>query len=33
MDGMCIGVKVERPENYDGSKRRDIDTSLFQVRE
>ena len=20
LDGMCIGVKVEKPENYDGSK-------------
>ena len=31
MDGMRIGVKVEKPENYDGSKGRDLDTWLFQV--
>ena len=33
MDGMRIGVKVEKPENYDGSKGRDLDTWLFQVQE
>ena len=33
MDGMWIGVKVEKPENYDGSKGRDLDTWLFQVQE
>ena len=33
MDGMRIGVKVEKPENYDGSKGRDLDTWLFQVEE
>ena len=31
MDGMCIGVKVGKPGNYDGSKGRDLDTWLFQV--
>ena len=33
MDGMCIGVKVEKPENYEGNKGRDVNTWLFQVRE
>ena len=33
IDGMRIGVKVEKPENYDGSKGRDLDTWLFQVQE
>ena len=33
MDGMRIGVKIEKPENYDGSKGRDMDTWLFQVQE
>ena len=33
MEGMRIGVKVEKPENYDGSKGRDLDTWLFQVQE
>ena len=33
MDGMRIGVRVEKPENYDGSKGRDLDTWLFQVQE
>ena len=32
MDGMRIGVKVEKPENYDRSKGRDLDTWLFQVQ-
>ena len=31
MEGMRIGVKVEKPENYDGSKGRNLDTWLFQV--
>ena len=30
---MHISVKVEKPENYDGSKERDVNTWLFQVRE
>ena len=33
MEGMRIGFKVEKPENYDGSKGRDLDTWLFQVQE
>ena len=33
MDGMRIGVKVEKPENYNGSKGRDLDMWLFQVQE
>ena len=33
VEGMRIGVKVEKPENYDGSKGRDLDTWLFQVQE
>ena len=33
VEGMRIGVKVEKPENYDGSKSRDLDTWLFQVQE
>ena len=33
MDGMRIRVKVEKPENYDGSKGRNLDTWLFQVQE
>ena len=33
MEGMCIGVKVEKLENYDGSKGCDLDTWLFQVQE
>ena len=32
-DGMCIDVKVEKPETYSGEKGRDLDTWLFQVRE
>ena len=31
--GMRIGVKVEKPDNYDGNKGKDLDTWLFQVRE
>ena len=30
--GMRIGVKVEKPETYNGEKSRDLDTWLFQVR-
>ena len=33
MEGMRMGVKVEKPETYDGNKSRDLDTWLFQVRE
>ena len=33
LDGMRIGVKVEKPETYSGEKTRDLDTWLFQVRE
>ena len=32
MDSMKIGVKVEKPENYDGSKDCDLDTWFFQVQ-
>ena len=28
-----MGVKVEKPETYDGAKHRDVDTWLFQVGE
>ena len=30
---MRIGVKVEKPDNYNRSKARNLDTWLFQVRE
>ena len=30
---MRLNVKVEKPEQYDGDKARDLDTWLFQVRE
>ena len=33
MEGMRIKVKVENPDNFDGSKTKDVDTWLFQVRE
>ena len=33
LDGMRLNVKVEKPEQYDGDKARDLDTWLFQVRE
>ena len=33
MDGMWIGVKVEKPENYDGAKERNLDIWLLWVRE
>ena len=33
LEGMRIGVKVEKPENHDGSKQHDLDTWLFQVQE
>ena len=33
LEGMQIGVKVEKPETYSGEKSRDLDTRLFQVRE
>ena len=32
-DGARMNVKVEKPEQYDGDKSRDLDTWLFQVRE
>ena len=32
MEGMRMGVKVEKPNTYDGDKSRDLDTWLFQVR-
>ena len=32
-EGMRIGVKVEKPDSYDGGKKRDVDTWLFQVQE
>ena len=28
-----MGMKVEKPETYDGAKHRDVDTWLFQVQE
>ena len=31
VEGMRIGVKVEKPETYSGEKTRDLDTWLFQV--
>ena len=33
MEGMRIGVKAEKLDNFDGSKKNDVDTWLFQVRE
>ena len=33
MEGMRIGVKVEKPENYDGNKGRDLYMWLFHVQE
>ena len=33
MDGMRIRVKVKKPENYDGSKGRNLDMWLFQDQE
>ena len=33
MEDLRISFKVEKPNNYDGSKGRDIDTWLFHVRE
>ena len=33
LDGMRVNVKVEKPEQYDGDKAKDLDTWLFQVRE
>ena len=32
-EGMRFAVKVEKPNNYDGGKHRDIDTWLFQGQE
>ena len=33
LDGTRLSVKVEKLENYDGDKVKDLDTWLFQVRE
>ena len=33
LEGMCLNVKVEKSEKYDGDKTKDLDTWLFQVRE
>ena len=33
MEGVRVGVKVERPEYFEGGKTQDVDTWLFQVRE
>ena len=33
LDGMRLNVKVEKPENYDEDKAKDLDTWLFQVCE
>ena len=33
LDGTHLSVKVEKPENYEGDKAKDLDTWLFQVRE
>ena len=33
MEGMWIGVKVEKPDKFDGSKSKDVDTWIFQVHE
>ena len=33
MEGMWIGVKVEKPDKFDGSKSKDVDTWIFQMRE
>ena len=33
MENVRIGVKMERPEYFEGNKTQDVDTWLFQVRE
>ena len=33
MEGMPIGVKMEKPDNFDGSKSKDVNTWIFQVHE
>ena len=33
MENVCIGVKMERPNHFYGSKDQDVDTWLFQVCE
>ena len=33
LEGMRIGVKVEKPDTYSGEKTRDLDTWFFQARE
>ena len=32
VEGMQMGVKVEKPDTYNGDKSHDLDTWLFQVR-
>ena len=32
LEGLRVGVKVEKPESYDGAKGRDLNTWLFQVQ-
>ena len=32
-EGIRFAMKVEKPDNYDGGKHRDVDTWLFQVQE
>ena len=33
LEGLRVGVKLEKPESHDGTKGRDLDTWLFQVQE
>ena len=33
LEGLCLNVKVEKPEQYDGNEAKDLDTWLFQVCE
>ena len=33
LEGLRLNVKVEKPEQYDGDKAKDLDTWLFQVRQ
>ena len=33
MEGMRIGLEVEKLDNFDGSKSKDLDKWIFQVRE
>ena len=32
-EGMWFAIKVEKLNNYDGGKHRDVDTWLFQIQE